>query len=193
MGPFSDLSAEGFRGVTVALVTILQLFFINFLTIHLLISLGTLLARKNIEGTVWSFSNFRHADVVRWPLDEFIVCLKLPCIKYAYNDLISDFSIFGIQIGIFEGMIFKLITSEATCKFWNLHFLFFIINILVWTQRVKPGFMHALGNPSLYITLSEGANRRAANRVSWIPRSGWIPGARCLDFSVAPVLVVWTP
>ena len=59
--------------------------------------------------------------------------------------------------------------------------------------RVKPGFMHALGNPSLYITLSEGANRRAANRVSWIPRSGWIPGARCLDFSVAPVLVVWTP
>ena len=67
------------------------------------------------------------------------------------------------------------------------------IYILVWTQRVKPGFMHALGNSSLYITLSEGANRRAANRVSWIPRSGWIPGARCLDFSVAPVLVVWTP
>ena len=67
------------------------------------------------------------------------------------------------------------------------------VSILVWTQRVKPGFMHALGNPSLCTTLSEGANRRAANRVSWIPRSGWIPGARCLDFSVAPVLVVWTP
>ena len=33
------------------------LFFINLLTIHLLISLGTLLASKNIEGMVWSFSN----------------------------------------------------------------------------------------------------------------------------------------
>ena len=35
-------------------------------------------------------------------------------IKYVHNDLISDFSISGIQIGIFTDMIFKFITSEAT-------------------------------------------------------------------------------
>ena len=33
------------------------LFFTIILTIHLLISLGTLLARENIEGTFWFFSN----------------------------------------------------------------------------------------------------------------------------------------
>ena len=113
------------------------LFFINLLTIHLSISLGTLLARKNIEGTVWSFSNL--ACRCSWPLDEFIVCLKLPRIKYAHNDLISDltdFSIFGIQIGIFTDIIFRFITSEATCKFWKLHFLFFIINLKFVSHQV---------------------------------------------------------
>ena len=104
------------------------LFFINLLIIHLLISLGTLLAPKNIEEWFDLFQIW-HADVLRWPLDEFIVCLKLPRIKYAHNDLISDFGIFGIQIGIFTDIIFKFITSEATCKFWKLHFLFFIINL----------------------------------------------------------------
>ena len=52
-----------------------------------------------------------------WPLDEFIVCLKLLHIKYAHNDLISDLGLFGIQIGIFTDIIFKFITSEATCTF----------------------------------------------------------------------------
>ena len=106
--------------------------FINLLTIHLLISLRTLLARLE------RFDLFQiwHADVVRWPLDEFIVCLKLPSIKYAYNDLISDFSIFGIQIGIFTDIIFKFITSEATCKFWKLHFLFFNINLKFVSHQV---------------------------------------------------------
>ena len=47
---FTDLGAEG-------CCRSLNALFINFLTIHLLISLGTLLARKNIEGMVWSFSN----------------------------------------------------------------------------------------------------------------------------------------
>ena len=32
-------------------------------------------------------------------------------INYAHNDLISDFNIFGIQIGIFTYIIFKFITS----------------------------------------------------------------------------------
>ena len=42
---------------------------------------------------------------------------KVYIYKYAHNDLISDFNIFGIQIGIFTDIIFKFITSEATCKF----------------------------------------------------------------------------
>ena len=58
----------------------------------------------------------QHADVLSWPLDEFIVCLKLPRIKYANNDLISYFGHFGIQISIFTDMIFKFITSEATVE-----------------------------------------------------------------------------
>ena len=45
-----------------------------------------------------------------------MVCLKLRHIKYAHNDLISDFGIFGIQIGIFTDIIFKFITSEANQK-----------------------------------------------------------------------------
>ena len=49
------------------------LFFINLLIIHLLILLGTLLARKNIEGTFWSFSNLacRCSYVASW----WIYCL----------------------------------------------------------------------------------------------------------------------
>ena len=50
---------------------------------------------------------------------------------YVHNDLISDFSIFGIQIGIFTDMIFKFMTSEATSKFWKHHILFFIISIKI--------------------------------------------------------------
>ena len=46
---------------------------------------------------------------------------------YVHNNLISDFSIFGFQIGIFTGMIFKFITSEATYKFWKHHYFSFII------------------------------------------------------------------
>ena len=43
------------------------LFFTIILTIHLLISLGTLLARENIEGT--DFFQILYAHVVRWSLD----------------------------------------------------------------------------------------------------------------------------
>ena len=32
-------------------------------------------------------------------------------------------------------VIFKFITSEATCKFWKLHFLFFIINLKFYHIR----------------------------------------------------------
>ena len=46
--------------------------FMIILAIYLLISLGTLLARENIEGTVWFFQ-IRYADVIRWSLDWFIV------------------------------------------------------------------------------------------------------------------------
>ena len=58
------------------------------------------------------------------------------CIKYAHNDLISDFSFFCFQIGIFTNMIFKLITSEATSKFWKHHILFFIISIKFISHQV---------------------------------------------------------
>ena len=53
-----------------------------------------------------------------------------------YNDLISDFSIFGIQIGIFTDIIFKFITSEATSKFWKHHVLFFIISVKFVSHQV---------------------------------------------------------
>ena len=70
-----------------------------------------------------------------------------------------------------------------------------LISYLFWFEPkgLNQGSCMPQETPSFYITFSEGANRRAINQVSWIPRSGWIPGARCLDFSVAPVLVVWTP
>ena len=58
------------------------------------------------------------------------------CIKYAHNNLISDFSIFGLQIGIFTDIIFKFITSEATSKFWKHHILFFIISIEFVSHQV---------------------------------------------------------
>ena len=57
-------------------------------------------------------------------------------IKYAHDDLISDFSIFGIRIGIFTDMIFKFITSEATSKFWKHHILSFIISIKFVSHQV---------------------------------------------------------
>ena len=43
--------------------------------INLLISLRNLLARENIEGF---FFQIEYADVVKWSLDSFIVCLRLP-------------------------------------------------------------------------------------------------------------------
>ena len=55
---------------------------------------------------------------------------------FLYNDLISVFSIFGIQIGIFTDMIFKFITSEATSKFWKHHISFFIISIKFVSHQV---------------------------------------------------------
>ena len=82
------------------------------------------------------FFKIQHADVVRWPLDEFIVCLKLLLIKYVYDNLINDFSIFGQQIGIFTNITFKFITSEATRKFWKHHILFFIISIKFVSHQV---------------------------------------------------------
>ena len=57
-------------------------------------------------------------------------------IKYAHNDLISDFSIFGIQIGIFADMIYKFITCETTRKFWKHHIIFFIISIEFVSHQV---------------------------------------------------------
>ena len=59
-------------------------------------------------------------------------------IKYAHNDLVSDcdFSIFGIQIGIFTDLIFQFITPEATSKFWKHHILFFIISIKFVSHQV---------------------------------------------------------
>ena len=57
-------------------------------------------------------------------------------IKYAHNDHINDFSIFGIQIGIFTNMIFKFITSEATSKFWKHHILFCIISIKFVSHQI---------------------------------------------------------
>ena len=47
---FLDISAVFYR-------MLIWLFFTIILRIHLLISLGTLLARENIEGTFWFFSN----------------------------------------------------------------------------------------------------------------------------------------
>ena len=47
---FLDISSLFYR-------ILIWLFFTIILTIHLLISLGTLLARENIEGTFWFFSN----------------------------------------------------------------------------------------------------------------------------------------
>ena len=47
---FLDISSVFYR-------ILIWLFFTIILTIHLLISLGTLLARENIEGTFWFFSN----------------------------------------------------------------------------------------------------------------------------------------
>ena len=112
------------------------LFFINLLTIHLLISLEIFVSTYKHRRNGLIFFQIWHADVVRWPLDAFIVCLKLPRIKCTYNDLISDFSIFGIQIGNFTDIIFKFITSETTCKFWKLHFFIFIINLTFVSHQV---------------------------------------------------------
>ena len=59
----------------------------------------------------------------------FIYIVSDYCIKYVHNDLISDFSIFGIQIGIFTNMIYKFITPEATrlSKFWKHHIYFSLV------------------------------------------------------------------
>ena len=65
--------------------------FMIILTIYLLISLGTLLARENIEGT-FLFFQIRYADAVRWSLDQgvkpflysykFLYFGEIPIISY---------------------------------------------------------------------------------------------------------------
>ena len=60
-----------------------------------------LLARKNIEGTVWFFSKI--AAQVYLGVSSFnLWFVRSYLIKYAHNDLIIDFSIFGICSVIFS-------------------------------------------------------------------------------------------
>ena len=66
------------------------------LTIHLSISLGTLLARENIEGTVWFFFQIRYADVEEVPW--FIYCLFEMCII----PWLMILAFFGIHKAIFK-------------------------------------------------------------------------------------------
>ena len=65
------------------------------------------------------------------------------------------------------------------------------INILVWTQRVKPGFMHALGNtPTLNLVLRGSLDHRTVSR-SVGSQNGADPGS--LGLSGAPDTGPWTP
>ena len=64
-------------------------------------------------------------------------------------------------------------------------------NILVWTQRVKPGFMHALGNtPTLNLVLRGSLDHRGVSR-SVGSQNGADPGS--LGLSGAPDTGPWTP
>ena len=63
--------------------------------------------------------------------------------------------------------------------------------ILVWTQRVKPGFMHALGNtPTLNLVLRGSLDHRTVSR-SVGSQNGADPGS--LGLSGAPDTGPWTP
>ena len=65
------------------------------------------------------------------------------------------------------------------------------LNILVWTQRVKPGFMHALGNtPTLNLVLRGSLDHRTVSR-SVGSQNGADPGS--LGLSGAPDTGPWTP
>ena len=65
------------------------------------------------------------------------------------------------------------------------------IYILVWTQRVKPGFMHALGNtPTLNLVLRGSLDHRTVSR-SVGSQNGADPGS--LGLSGAPDTGPWTP
>ena len=70
------------------------------LAIHLLISLGTLLVRENIEGTVWFFFKFGMQMLLGGSLINLFFVLSY-LIKYVHKSIISDFSIFGIHRVIF--------------------------------------------------------------------------------------------
>ena len=64
-------------------------------------------------------------------------------------------------------------------------------SILVWTQRVKPGFMHALGNtPTLNLVLRGSLDHRRVSR-SVGSQNGADPGS--LGLSGAPDTGPWTP
>ena len=53
------------------------------LTIHLWISLETLLARKNIEGTVFFFFlQIGYADVVRWLMISAFLIFRVPLLQW---------------------------------------------------------------------------------------------------------------
>ena len=64
-------------------------------------------------------------------------------------------------------------------------------NILVWTQRVKPGFMHALGNtPTLNLVLRGSLDHRTVSGLVG-SQNGADPGS--LGLSGAPDTGPWTP
>ena len=66
-----------------------------------------------------------------------------------------------------------------------------VVYILVWTQRVKPGFMHALGNtPTLNLVLRGSLDHRTVSR-SVGSQNGADPGS--LGLSGAPDTGPWTP
>ena len=67
----------------------------NLLIIHFLISLGTLLVHENIEGMFWSFFKSCMQMLLGGPLIDLLFVWSY-CIEYGHNNLIGDFSIFGI-------------------------------------------------------------------------------------------------
>ena len=56
-------------------------------------------------------------------------------IKCVFNDLINDFTIYGIQSATFSDIIFKFVTSVVR-KFCKVHILFFIISIKFVSHQV---------------------------------------------------------
>ena len=74
--------------------------FMIILAICSLISLGTLLARVNMAGTVWFFFKFGMQMYLGGPLTNLLFVWSYR-IKYAHNCIISDFNIFGFHSVIF--------------------------------------------------------------------------------------------